>query len=47
MVKKQLKKRVLTKILKCDENNQYGHGMTKPLPTGCIKEKWRYIMGNI
>ena len=38
MVKKQLKKRVLTKILKCDENNQYGHGMTKPLPTGCIKD---------
>ena len=31
------KKRVITKILKLDENNQYGHGMTKPLPTGCIK----------
>ena len=29
--------RVITKILKLDENNQYGHGMTKPLPTGCIK----------
>ena len=25
------KKRVITKILKLDENNQYGHGMTKPL----------------
>ena len=29
--------RVITKILKLVENNQYGHGMTKPLPTGCIK----------
>ena len=32
------KKRIITKILKLDENNQYGHGMTKPLPTGCIKD---------
>ena len=32
------KTRVITKILKLDENNQYGHGMTKPLPTGCIKD---------
>ena len=32
------KKRVITKVLKLDENNQYGHGMTKPLPTGCIKD---------
>ena len=32
------KKRVITKILKFDENNQYGFGMTKPMPTGCIKE---------
>ena len=31
------KKRIITKILKLDETNQYGHGMTKPLPTGCIK----------
>ena len=30
-------KRVISKILKLDENNQYGHAMTKPLPTGCIK----------
>ena len=36
--KKAEKKRVITKILKLDENNQYGHGMTKPLPTGCIKD---------
>ena len=28
---------VTTKILKLDENGQYGFGMTKPLPTGCIK----------
>ena len=32
------KKRVITKILKLDENNQYGYGMTKSLPTGCIKD---------
>ena len=30
-------KRVISKILKLDENNQYGHAVTKPLPTGCIK----------
>ena len=38
-------KRVISKILKLDENNQYGHVMTKPLPTGCIKNEadlsWR------
>ena len=32
------KKRVITKILKFDENNQYGNGMAKPLPTGSIKD---------
>ena len=37
--KKATKKRVITKILKLDENNQYENGMTKPLPTGCIKDK--------
>ena len=31
------KKRVTTKILKMDENNQYGNAMTKPLPCVCIK----------
>ena len=36
--KKAEKKRVITKILKLHENNQYGHGMTKPLPTVCIKD---------
>ena len=28
----------ISKILKLDENNQYGFAMTKPKPTGCIKE---------
>ena len=30
-------KRVITKIPKLDENNQYGFRITKPLPTGCFK----------
>ena len=34
---KKNKKRISTKILKMDENNQYGQVMTKPLPYGCIK----------
>ena len=34
---KNSKKRVIIKILKLDENNQYHNGMTKPLLTGCIK----------
>ena len=38
-------KRVISEILKLDENNQYWHAMTKPLPTGCIKNdqdlSWR------
>ena len=36
--KKATKKRVITNILKFDENNQYNTCMTKPLPTGCIKD---------
>ena len=28
----------ITKILKMNENNQYGFAMTKPLATGYIKE---------
>ena len=36
---KQQKKRVVSKILKIDENNQYGNAMTKPLPYGCIKKE--------
>ena len=36
-------KQIISKILKLDENNQYGYAMTKPLPTGCIKEtKFQY-----
>ena len=31
-------KRVIMKILKLDENKQYEYGITKPLPTGCIKQ---------
>ena len=31
-------KRVITKILKLDENNQHGCDITKPLPTSCIKQ---------
>ena len=31
-------KREITKILKLDENNQYGNGMTKALPTGSVKD---------
>ena len=29
---------MITKIIKLDENNQYGFAMTKSMPTGCIKE---------
>ena len=36
--KKQIK-RVSTKIIKMDENNQYGQAMTKPLPYGCIEKQ--------
>ena len=31
--------RVITKILKLDENNQYGLAMTKPMAVGSIKQK--------
>ena len=32
-------KRFFSKIIKMDENNQYGMAMTRPLPYGCIKRK--------
>ena len=32
-------KRVSTKILKMDENNQYGQAIMKPLPYGCMKKQ--------
>ena len=38
MNNEKVKKRIITKILKLDVNNQYGMAMTKPLPTGCIKD---------
>ena len=31
-------KRVITKIIKFDENNQYRFAMTRPMQTGCIKQ---------
>ena len=34
----QQKYRVMSKILKLDENNQYGFAMTKPRATRCIKD---------
>ena len=37
--KKKKKKKILSKILKMDENNQYGQPMTKPLLYGCVKKK--------
>ena len=49
------KKRVTTKILKMNENNQYGNAMTKPLPNDCIKKskkvfsfcKFNIILSNL
>ena len=31
--------RVISKVIKFDENNQYGFAMTKPMPVGATKEK--------
>ena len=36
---------IVSKILQMDENNHYGQAMTKPLSTGCIKEKKRSLHG--
>ena len=36
---KKVRKKILkTKILKMDENSQYGNAKTKPLLNGCIKK---------
>ena len=35
----KLAERISIKLLKIDENNQYGQAMRKPLPYGCIKKK--------
>ena len=32
-------KRLSSKIIKMDKNNQYGQAMTKPLPCDCIKKQ--------
>ena len=37
-MKKNIKKKIRRK--KLDENNQHGLGMTKPLPTGYIKQNF-------
>ena len=31
--------RIISKIIKFHENNQYGYAMTKPMPVGGIKDK--------
>ena len=36
--RKPEKRHVITKILKLDQNNQYGFAVTKPILSGCIKE---------
>lgn len=36
-------RRVVSKILEMDENNQYGQVMTKLLPTGCIKKRRKFL----
>ena len=36
-------KRFSSKIIKMDENNQYGMAMTRPLPYGCIKGKEKIL----
>ena len=35
----KLAERISIKLLKIDENNQYGQAMRKPLPYGCIKKQ--------
>ena len=37
--RKNKTKRISTKMLKMDEDNQYGQAMTKALPYGCIKKQ--------
>ena len=32
------KKKIATKVLKMNENNQYGQAITIPLPYGCVKK---------
>ena len=52
---KKQKKCIVSKILKIDENNQYGNAITKLLPFGCIKKeketpdlrKFNFILQNL
>ena len=37
LIEKKQTKKISTKILKMDKNNEYGQAMAKPLPYGCIK----------
>ena len=37
-------KKNINKILKMDENNQYGNPMTKPLPYSCIKKPLKCLL---
>ena len=32
-------RRIISKILKLEKNNQYGFARTRPIPMGCIKER--------
>ena len=34
-------KKIKSKILKLDENSQYGYALTMPLPTGCIEKQYK------
>lgn len=43
--KKYFDRRVILKIFKLDKNNQYDYAMTKPLPTGCLKQREKYQPG--
>ena len=40
-------KRVASKILKLDGNNQHGYAMTKPLITGCMKKLEKVPTGTV
>ena len=40
---KEQTRRISTQLLKIDENNQYGQGMTKPLPYG-LKKKMETVL---
>ena len=39
MENENLDRRIISKILKLDKNNQYGYAMKKQLRKGCIKQQ--------